>query len=164
MERKKGDLLLSWQKKPVGLYVGEYSYYNFEHSTVFFYGQSNIRKKAFKVLFYTEVGLGGADLRSADLAYAQLQGADLRSADLAYAQLQGANLTGADLEGAELAYADLCGTDLTGAVLYRTNLKDANLSGANLSGAYLRNANLRGADLSNIKYDKDTVWPEGFKP
>ena len=149
MERKKGDLLLSWQKKPVGLYVGEYSYYNFEHSTVFFYGQSNIRKKAFKVLFYTEVGLGGADLRSADLAYAQLQGA---------------NLTGADLEGAELAYADLCGTDLTGAVLYRTNLKDANLSGANLSGAYLRNANLRGADLSNIKYDKDTVWPEGFKP
>ncbi len=34
----------------------------------------------------------------------------------------------------------------------------------NLSGAELSGAELSGADLRDIKYDGDTVWPEGFKP
>ena len=100
MERKKGDLLLSWQKKPVGIYLGGIEYYSFKLSIV----DDTISIKRLKVLFYTEDSFKGVDLR--------------------YVDLEGANLTGADL-----------------------------------TGAYLRNA-----DLSNIKYDKDTVWPEGFKP
>ena len=115
MERKKGDLLLSWQKKPVGIYLGGIEYYSFERSMVVHIHSF----KCLKVLFYTEDGFRGVDL-----SYA--------------------NLRRADLEGA--------------------NLQNAYLQGADLSVAYLRNANLRGADLSNIKYDKDTVWPEGFKP
>ena len=117
MKRKKGDLLLSWQKKPVGIYLGDYSYYNFNDSIVCFYGQAYSRKKAFKALFYTEDGLRGANLR-----------------------------------GADLFRADLYDADLSG----------ANLRGANLSGANLRSANLAGANLTNIKYDENTVWPQGF--
>ena len=58
--------------------------------------------------------------------------------------LVGANLEGEDLEGA----------NLTGAILTGADLRGANLTGANLYNAV----------LSNIKHDKDTVWPEGFTP
>ena len=54
--------------------------------------------------------LRGADLRDADLYYANLRGADLRGADLCDADLCNANLRGADL-----CDADLCGANLRGA-------------------------------------------------
>ena len=52
-----------------------------------------------------------ADLRSADLSYANLRSADLRSADLrsadlSYANLRSANLSYADLRSADLSYAE----------------------------------------------------------
>ena len=88
MERKKGDLLLSWQKKPVGVYLGGIEYYSFERSMVVHIHSF----KCLKVLFYTEDGFRGVDL----------------------------------------------------------------------SYANLRRADLDGSNLSNIKYNKNTVWPEGF--
>ncbi|EAC9742221.1 pentapeptide repeat-containing protein [Listeria monocytogenes] len=69
-----------------------------------------------------------ADLRGANLSYADLRRADLRGANLSYADLRRANLSGADLSGA--------------------NLRGANLSYANLSYADLRRADLSGANLS----------------
>ena len=138
MERKKGDLLLSWQKKPVGIYLGDYSYYNLKALKVCFFGQSIIRKRTFEALFYTEDGLRFANLKWADLRNTDLRNADLRSVDLEGADLGGANLEGADLTGAYL--------------------RDAYLKGANLKGA-----NLQGADLKFIIYDKNTFWPHGFK-
>ena len=134
MERKKGDLLLSWQKKPVGIYLGNYSHYSFKDSIVCSWGQSSRRKKAFKALFYTESSLSGADLQGA--------------------YLSGADLSGANLSGTNLKWANLDGANLTGAKLTRADLR-----GANLRGAYLK-----GANLLNIKYNTYTVWPEGFKP
>ena len=128
MERKKGDLLLSWQKKPVGIYLGGIEYYSFERSMVVHIYSF----KCLKVLFYTEDGFRGANLSKAYLYNANLAGAKLYRADLS-----GANLSGADLRSAEL-------------------------DGADLSGANLRGADLDGANLSNIKYNKNTVWPEGF--
>ena len=68
--------------------------------------------------------------------------ADLRGADLRYANLRGANLCDADLRG-----ADLCGADLRNADLCYANLRDANLHDADLRGADLRYANLCGANL-----------------
>ena len=73
---------------------------------------------------------------------------------LAYADLSGANLRGADLRGANLRDVDL----------RFSNLYGANLTGADLTGADLRSTNLYCVSLSDIKYDKNTVWPEGFKP
>jgi Family of unknown function (DUF5758)/Pentapeptide repeats (8 copies) len=76
-----------------------------------------------------------ANLRDADLSYADLIGTNLRDADLRCASLLGANLRGANLRGANLSYANLRGA----------NLRGANLRGANLSYATLRDADLRGA-------------------
>ena len=137
MERKKGDLLLSWQKKPVGIYLGGIEYYNFKRSMVV-----RISIKRLKVSFYTEDSFKGVDLRGVILRGVILRGADLR---------------GANLRSADLGFSSLSGADLTWANLY-----DADLYGANLRGANLTGADLTGANLSNIKYDESTVWPEGF--
>ncbi len=87
-----------------------------------------------------------ANLRVANLSYADLSCANLRVANLSYADLRGANLSGANLSGANLSYADLsC-----------ANLRGANLRVANLSYADLSCANLRGADLNWINW-RDVV-------
>jgi hypothetical protein len=61
MERQKGDLLLSWQKKPVGIYLGGLNYYNFKSSRIF-----NLTPTRLKVLFYTEVSFKGVHLKDAE--------------------------------------------------------------------------------------------------
>jgi len=88
-----------------------------------------------------------------------LVGVDLSEADLSGANLSGVVLSGANLDGVNLEGANLIGANLKGAVL-----SDANLEDANLTGAYLYGADLYGADLTGIKYNKNTIWPEGFKP
>ncbi|HIF3909303.1 TPA: pentapeptide repeat-containing protein [Listeria monocytogenes] len=87
--------------------------------------------------------LSYADLRRADLSCADLRRADLRGADLRRADLSCADLRRADLRGADLSYADLSGADLNGADLRRANLSYADLSGADLSYANLNWINWR---------------------
>ncbi|HHP9926654.1 TPA: pentapeptide repeat-containing protein [Listeria monocytogenes] len=108
--------------------------------------------------------LRGANLSYADLSCANLRGANLRGANLSYADLSCANLRGANLRGANLSYADLsCANlrvaNLSYADLSCANLRGANLSYADLSCANLRGANLSGADLSgaNLSY-ADLNW------
>ena len=94
-------------------------------------------------------GVGGecADLRGANLCYADLRGACLRGACLRGADLHDADLCYADLCGACLRYADLRGAYLSGACLIGADLHDANLCDADLCGADLRYADMRYADL-----------------
>ncbi len=89
-----------------------------------------------------------ANLRGANLSYADLSCANLRVANLSYADLRGANLSGANLSYADLRRANLRVANLSYADLSCANLRGANLSGADLSCANLRGANLSGADLS----------------
>ena len=77
--------------------------------------------------------------------------ADLRNADLRYADLGDANLCNADLRYADLRDANLCNADLRYADLRYANLRDADLRCANLSFADLRCANLSFADLRCAK-------------
>ena len=108
-----------------------------------------------------------ADLRDADLTGANLREAYLRMANLSNAQMSGAVLVEADLLGADLSDADLQGADLSHARLGWTELHGADLRGADLHGADLRDADLRDlrdADLTGAKYDRYTMWPEGFDP
>lgn len=58
-----------------------------------------------------------------DIRSKQLAGADLRRADLRRAELRDANLHDADLERADLSDADLRGADLRGADLRGANLR-----------------------------------------
>ena len=63
MERKKGDLLLSWDKKPVGFYLGDFKYYSFGESRAI-----AVRcQKRFKLMFYTEESFESANLTGANL-------------------------------------------------------------------------------------------------
>jgi uncharacterized protein YjbI with pentapeptide repeats len=91
--------------------------------------------------------LSGADLRGANLRYADLSDANLSDANLRYADLSGANLSDANLRDASLSHADLSGANLYRANLPGANLRDASLSHADLSGANLYRANLPGANL-----------------
>ena len=63
-----------------------------------------------------------ADLREADLRWANLSRANLKGVDLRWASLREANLSKADLREADLSSADLS----------RANLKGVDLSGAEL--------------------------------
>ena len=60
--------------------------------------------------------------------------ADLRNADLSYADLCNANLRNADLRYADLSYADLRNADLRYADLRNADLRDADFSNADLRG------------------------------
>ena len=63
-----------------------------------------------------KIDLQGANLRLANLQYADLQGANLQYADLRVANLRRAKLQGANLQYADLRRAKLQGADLHGAI------------------------------------------------
>jgi uncharacterized protein YjbI with pentapeptide repeats len=73
--------------------------------------------------------------------------ANLRDADLRYADLRCADLLNTNLQDADLRYANLLNTNLQDADLRYADLRYANLQGADLQGANLRYANLDGANL-----------------
>ena len=73
----------------------------------------------------------------------------LVGANLYHVVLSGVNLDGVNLKGADLTEADLTEADLSDTILTEANLSDTILTRAN---------------LKNIKYDKSTIWPEGFTP
>ncbi|MGI5351770.1 pentapeptide repeat-containing protein [Streptomyces sp. CA-250714] len=86
-------------------------------------------------------GLGGRDLRRADLMGARLRGERLRGATL-----RGALLIAADLRGADLRQADLLGADL----------RDTDLRGADLSGSLF----LTQPQLNAARGDSATTVPD----
>ncbi len=94
-------------------------------------------------------GKGGkkADLRGADLCWANLSEVNLRLADFRKANLCGADLSEANLRKADLRKADLYKADLRKADLRAADLRGAILREADLRGAILRGADLRGVDL-----------------
>ncbi|MCE2029004.1 pentapeptide repeat-containing protein [Sessilibacter corallicola] len=126
--------------------------------------------------------LEGANLEGANLERANLEGANLKRANLKGSNLKEANLKESNLKGANLSEANLYGANLNRTNLNRANLNRANLNianlgeanliranlkgttlkGADLEGADLQGADLQGADLFNIKYNKETIFPDRF--
>ena len=89
---------------------------------------------------------------------------NLAKANLVNAYLHKANLHNAYLASANLTDAYLVDANLFGANLYNTSMTNTDLTCANLTCAYLRNANLADVCWYNTKYNKHTVWPDGFDP
>ena len=106
-------------------------------------------------MFPSNPNLRGANLRDADLDFANLCDADLRDADLHFANLREANLRDANLHYANLRGANLRDADLRGA-----NLRDADLHYPNLRGANLRGANLDFSCLDLSCKTLSTIFDE----
>lgn len=100
-----------------------------------------------------EKGGEKADLRGANLRYANLYGANLIYANLRDVDLTSANLRYANLQYADLTYADLFNADLRYANLYKVSLTNANLEYANLRYANLKQTFLGFADLCDIELE-----------
>lgn len=79
-----------------------------------------------------------------------------------------------NLQEADFSWADMSNIDLSGANLHKANLHGARFSGALLVNVNLAEADLTDADLTEAKlaevnlfrtrYNKRTLWPEGFSP
>jgi Pentapeptide repeats (8 copies) len=122
--------------------------------------------------------LAGRDYRNGDLSSADLTSCLLKNYDF-----RGAKFHLATLDETHWLWTDLHGTDFTSASLRRArfsgcDLRGVDLSWADLTRAYFSTAqgpagfvgcDLTGARLDGIRfrygrYDKATVWPDGFDP
>ena len=92
-----------------------------------------------------------ADLRSANLSYADLSYADLRSANLSYADLSYADLRSANLSYADLSYANLRSADLRSANL-------SSLRGCKWAQVAFHSHGECGRQLSAVVIDGSTVF------
>lgn len=135
-------------------------------------GRAYLRDANLSTNFLREANLSGAELSGANLAYANLFRADLREANLRGANLYGANLHGAILHGADLRdaelseatlkWADLRGANLAFADLFRVTFAEADLTGANLSEA--RNLTPEMFALACADPKDPPTLPEGIGP
>ncbi|WP_158820326.1 pentapeptide repeat-containing protein [Granulicella sp. S156] len=125
----------------------------------------------------------GMNLHRVDLRNAFLNGASFVATDLRNAYLMDADAIGCDFSNASLVMADLQRAKLRKStfhcLLYYANFDHADLSGADFSGAAVKDThfedcdlrgaimlaeNLDSAHFAGAKFDKHTVWPEGFSP
>jgi hypothetical protein len=110
--------------------------------------------------------LRGADLRKADLTFAELMWedptvADRMRADLLLVDLRGDSPGVASLERVDLRATDLSGTNLSGADLSGADLRCAHLSFADLVGANLSGADLTRAQIHEMGQLRDLFSLEG---
>jgi len=86
-----------------------------------------------------------------------LSGCDLRGKEYGwYADLRGADLSFANLSGLTFFHADFSGANLKGAVLSKTVFISSNLSGASLEGANLNNVDIETSTLANANLNSAT--------
>jgi uncharacterized protein YjbI with pentapeptide repeats len=110
-----------------------------------------------------DADLQEAEIPHADLQEAKLWRANLRGTGLWHANLANAYMHDAFLVGAKLQHADLSGADLQDANLENADLYTADLEGACLQGANLKGAHLHDANLKAVRFDEDTVLPDGTR-
>lgn len=107
-------------------------------------------------------------ITGAQLPKADLRGANLVFADLSAAILEEANLSGASFCGADLSFASLRDTNLAGADCRKVDFSRADLEEADLTGADLRGADLSGArnltreQIESARIDEHTKLPDGL--
>lgn len=112
-------------------------------------GRANLRDADLRYANLQGAELGGANLHNADLRSADLQGANLEGADLREAMIYGTKLQGASLIGVRLRGTGLTDVNLKNTDLHCADLSDASLAGIDLQGANLNHAELKGASLGN---------------
>lgn len=105
----------------------------------------------------------GAELRGAYLMDAEATNTNFRSSSLIMADLRRANLRGAILR-CWLLYARFDHADLSGADFTYAEVGDTSFAGCDLRGAVMLAYHLDDAIFTGARFDRHTVWPEGFRP
>ena len=100
--------------------------------------------------------------RTLHLYKAQLSGVDLRSYQLAKADLRDADMSGADLRGVNLERANLSGANLSGALLNESTMDEAIFEKTDLRGADLSNASIRNTRLIKVDMRKAKLQDADF--
>ena len=100
------------------------------------------------------------DLKSANLAGADLGNVDLSGYDLSNASLVGANLAYANLSSTNLSNADLTGAVLTRADLHNSNVYNAKFINANLEACDLSNAFIQYVSPFDISKWNMPIWAQ----
>ena len=103
-----------------------------------------------------------------DFAMSRFQNADLTWSDfiecnLTVCDFRGADLSGVNFTSSRMDLSDLRNTNLSHSVLVGVDLSSSDLEGAILTNSDLRGATLHDVNLSQIVYNSQTHWPEGFQ-
>lgn len=111
--------------------------------------------------------MSGTKFLNSDLRGALFDSAKINNCDFRYAKMMNAFLMGADLNNSNLRFSSLVGavldgTDLRGADLTGTDIAYASFKGANACGAIFLCERILEADLSDIIFNDETIFPDGF--
>jgi len=82
--------------------------------------------------------------------------------NLSAADFERTSFCGEELGSCEMRNANLSAANLRGCDLRCVNLTGANLRGADLSGADLFGVTLTSTILTDVIWDQETRWPDGF--
>lgn len=134
----RGAVMMNANLAEADLREGSYAIYDPEKGLTFT-SDSDVWKE----------GIGGVDMRGANLGSVKLSGAIAINSNFEDANLSKAVISRGNLSGANLAGANLEGADLS-----QCELKNVNLSGANLAGVMMDFSNLDNVDLSGALTDK----------
>jgi uncharacterized protein YjbI with pentapeptide repeats len=135
-------------------------------------------KKTGALLLYPGMNIARMDFNNVHLA-----ASNLNNINASNINFHGAYLHNSDFSHGNLKQADLSFCNLNHTLFEKSNLREASLLNADVLRCNFRNADLRGADmrfdikqfnehksinndftLKNAKYDKTTLWPDGFDP
>jgi uncharacterized protein YjbI with pentapeptide repeats len=114
--------------------------------------------------------LGDAHFDGAEFWETHFDGADLYKAHFDGAEFWDTHFDSASLYEAHFDDAEFWDTRFDGAILLDAHFDDANLIGAHFDGAnicrtsFTRASYLKPEQLINVKYDKFTAFPVGFRP
>ena len=106
----------------------------------------------------------GLDMSESDLSNTDLSDMDMSGSNMPGSNMSGSNMSGSNMSGSNMSGSDMSGSDMSGSDMSGSNMSGADLSGADLSGADLSGADLSGAGGKGVKWDENTIWPEGFNP
>ena len=103
--------------------------------------------------------LGGAFMRRAEVMHADFTNAVISELQLTNAKVCSSIFRNCDMTVGHFEGADFTGADFSGAKMLDTHFENCNLRGAIMLGTEIESAIFTGA-----KFDRHTVWPEGFNP
>lgn len=147
IDKKRRDVILQKLKHETNLIgedLSETDLSNIDFSREGIFGFHGTRQ-------LTRVNFSGSNLNDIDFTQTRLIGAKFTKANLERADFTEANVNGADFRFANLRAVNF----------HLADLRNAHLQGADLADAYLGDANVIGANFDNVKFNNETVLPDG---